>query len=275
MIKLKKFKSVGIVGFGAYVPAGRLKLKTIARAWQKDGQEVERSLGLVQKSVADKDEDAITLAVEAAQAALKQAKLDPKKIGAIFIGSESHPYAVKPSGTVVAQALGMDNNYFCADLEFACKAATVGMQIIASMIEAGLIDYGLVIGSDKAQARPGDVLEYTAAAGAAAFILGSRKQEFLAALEHTNSFNSDTPDFWRREGESYPQHAGRFTGEPGYFYHMKKCLQGFLKQTQQQPSDFDQVVFHMPNVKFPQKLARTVGFSTDQLKTGFIVKDIG
>ena len=29
--------------------------------------------------------------------------VDPKDIGAIYIGAESHPYAVKPSGTIVAE----------------------------------------------------------------------------------------------------------------------------------------------------------------------------
>ena len=45
--------------------------------------------------------------MEAARSALQRAKIDPVRVGAVYIGSESHPYAVKPSGTVLVDALGI------------------------------------------------------------------------------------------------------------------------------------------------------------------------
>ena len=275
MIKIKKFSSVGIVGYGAYLPYWRIKVKEIANVWQKNPAKIKQSLGVEKKAIADKDEDCLTMAVEASQPALKKANIKPSKIGAVFVGSESHPYAVKPTGTILAEILGIGNEYFCADLEFACKAATAGLQITAGLIESGLIDYGLVVGSDKAQASKGDVLEYTAAAGAAAFVLGRKKSNFLAELVSTYSFATDTPDFWRRQGCLYPSHAGRFTGEPGYFYHIQTCGRQFLKKINKRPSFFDYVVFHMPNAKFPLKIAKILGFTQKQLEPGFIVPKIG
>lgn len=273
MIKLKKFKSVGIVGYGAYLPYWRIKTGEMAKHWQVE--ERTKNLGIKQKAVASKDEDCLTMAVEASLIALKRAAISAKKIGAVFVGSESHPYAVKPTGTILAQILGLEGEYFCADLEFACKAATTGLQIVAAMIEAGIIDYGLVVGTDKAQAKPGDALEYTAAAGAASFILGKKKEEFAAQLINTYSFSTDTPDFWRRQGCQFPSHTGRFTGEPGYFYHLQTCLSNFLKKTAKKPKFFDYVVFHMPNAKFPLKVAKKFGFSPAQLNPGFLVPEIG
>jgi hydroxymethylglutaryl-CoA synthase len=275
MIRSKFFDSVGIVGFGAYVPRFRLKVSEVAEVWGKEGKEIESSLGVRQKAVADLDEDCVTMGVEAGRIAIERAGIKPQKIGAVFVGSESHPYAVNPSGTVVAKALGVGREYFCVDLTFACKAGTAGMQIVAAMIEAGMIDYGLVVGSDKAQGRPGDVLDFTAGAGAAAFVLGRKKKEFLARLRATYSFSSDTTDFWRRQGEKYPSHAGRFTGEPGYFYHVESCSKNFLKTIKMKPRDFDYAVFHMPNAKFPRKVAASLGFRPDQLETGWLVEEIG
>ena len=275
MISLKEFESVGIVGFGGYLPYWRLDVGNIGLHWGIDGERIKKGLGVKQKTVASEDEDTLTMSIEASLVALERANIDPKQIGAIFVGSESHPYAVKTTGTMVGEVLGVGTDYFCADLQFACKAGTAGIQIVAAMIEAGIIDYGLVIAADKAQSRPGDALEYTAAAGAAAFILGNKKEEYFARLINTYSYSSDTPDFWRRPRERFPSHGGRFTGEPGYFAHVENCLERFLEKTGKKVQDFDSVIFHMPNEKFPLKVAKKFGFSVDQLKLGFLVSQIG
>ena len=275
MIKSKVFTRVGVVGFGGYVPEKRIKLEEIAKVNDKDGKQVMTSLGVKQKAVASKDEDVVSLGVEAAKRGILRSGIDVKEIGAVLVGSESHPYSVKPTGTIVADILGVGNNYVCADLEFACKAGTTGIVMVAAMIEAGLIDLGLAIGADTAQSKPGDALEYTAAAGAGAILLGSKKYKWVAGLERMSSFNSDTPDFWRREGERYPSHAGRFTGEPGYFKHVVGGTEQFLEKYKLKIKDFKYVVLHMPNGKFPKRAAKRLGVNPRQLETGLIVKQVG
>ncbi len=275
MLNNKKFTNVGVIGFGAYVPRLRLKIEDIAESYGKSAEQVIGSLGVKQKAVADRDEDTVSLAVEAAREALGRAKISPEKLGAVLVGSESHPYVVKPSGSIVAEILGVGNDYLTADLEFACKAGTSAVIMIAALIEAGLIDCGLAIGSDVAQSKPGDALEYTAGAGAGALILGSKKFRWLARLDRVSSFTSDTPDFWRREGEKYPAHAGRFTAEPAYFQHVITSTQNFLAKTKTKASDYDHVVLHMPNAKFPKRAAAKLGITGEQLAAGFLVPEIG
>jgi hydroxymethylglutaryl-CoA synthase len=204
-----------------------------------------------------------------------RAGIEPEKIGAVFIGSESHPYAVKPSSTIVAEALGVGHDYLSADLEFACKAGTAAIQAVAGFLESGQIDFGLAIGTDTAQSKKGDELEYTASAGAAAFILGRKPREFLAQINYFSSFSSDTPDFWRRDGADFPSHGGRFTGEMAYFRHLQEGIKRFLEGSGQKISDFDEIIFHMPNLKFPLKLARRLGVNQHQIEKGLIVKEIG
>jgi len=269
------FKDVGILGFGVYLPRSRIKISEIASVWGKSGEDIERSLGVIEKTVAGIDEDAVTMGVEAGINALRMAKISPEQIEAIYVGSESHPYAVNPSATTIGEALGVDHNYFAADLEFACKAATAGIQNLAGLLKAGLINYGLVIGSDTAQAKPHDVLEYTAAAGAAAFVLGRNKKDFVAQILDFDSYSSDTPDFWRRDGIPYPSHQGRFSGEPAYFTHIQKAAQRLLTKTKMKPKDFAYCVFHMPNGKFPGEVAKRLGFEKKQLEPGLVVGQIG
>ncbi len=265
----------GIVGYGAYVPIYRIKVEDIAKVWSEDAESIKHGLNIKEKSVPGRDEDAATIAVEAARSAVRHAGIKGSDLGAIYVGSESHPYAVKPTATVVTQAVEAGNKVMAADLEFACKAGTAGIQMVMGLIDSKMINYGMAIGSDTSQGRPGDALEYTASAGGAAFILGNNKKEIIANITHTVSYTSDTPDFWRREGASFPSHGGRFTGEPGYFRHVIGATKLLFENTGYKPSDFDYAVFHQPNGKFPVNVAAQLGFEPKQIEPGLMTPIIG
>ncbi|MBI4039037.1 hydroxymethylglutaryl-CoA synthase [Candidatus Daviesbacteria bacterium] len=264
---------IGIISYGVYIPKYRIKPSQIAQAWGKEAADMEKSLGVLEKAVASVDEDAITLAVEATLNAASVIQFDLGKIGAITVGSESHPYAVKPSSTTIAGILGLSEQLLAVDLEFACKAGTAGIQLLSGLTESKRIKYCLAIGSDMAQSKPADVLEYTASSAAASFILGT--QDTLANILDFTSYSSDTPDFWRRDTEKFPSHGGRFTGEPAYFTHVIGASSKLLEKTQLKPVDFTHAVFHMPNGKFPKEAAKRLGFSAEQIKSGFVVSQIG
>lgn len=259
-------KPVGIVGYGAYIPRRRIRVRDIAHVWGADAEAYERGLELFEKSVPGHDEDTITMSVTAARRALARAGIDAGEIGAVYVGSESHPYAVKPSGTVVAEALGATPEVHCADLEFACKAGSEAMFLAAGLVKAGEVHFALAIGADTSQGAPGDALEYSTAAGAAAFIFG--RENLLATLDAQCSFMTDTPDFWRREYMRYPRHAGRFTGEPAYFHHTLGAARLIMEKTGTRPQDFAYAVFHQPNGKFPMRAGKLLGFTREQLEVG-------
>ena len=266
-------EQAGIIGYGAYIPRYRIKVEEIAKIWGADAPSYKRGLMLREKSVPGADQDTITMSVEASRNALKRCNIHPSDIGAIYIGSESHPYAVKPSGTVVAEAIGATPAIHCADFEFACKAGSEAMFVAHGLVKSGLIKYGLSIGADTSQGAPGDALEYSASAGAAAFIFG--KENLLAQIEESYSFMTDTPDFWRREHQFYPQHGGRFTGEPAYFKHILGAAIGIMEKAGAKAEDFDYVVFHQPNGKFPMKAGQILGFPKSKIETGWLVPTLG
>lgn len=272
MNAMKPNRAVGIVGYGAYIPRYRLAAEVVSRLW-RGGQEGE-VLPVTEKSVPGPDEDTVTMAIEAAQNALRRAAIPPDAIRAVWVGSESHPYAVKPTGTLVAQALGIAPHTLAADLEFACKAGTEALQAALALVGSGMADYALAVGMDTAQGRPGDALEYTAAAGGAAYIVGPADRA-VAVLEGSFSYVTDTPDFFRRAHQHYPEHANRFTGEPAYFHHITGAVQGLLEALNLTPADFAAVVFHQPNLKFPQRAAKLLGFTRKQIQTGLLVGEVG
>jgi hydroxymethylglutaryl-CoA synthase len=263
-------RKVGIIGYGSYVPRYRLPATEISRIWQ-GGLSLEP---IIEKSVPGIDEDVVTMSVEAARNALFRAGVDPEEIRAVWVGSESHPYAVKPTSTIVAEALGITPYTQAADWEFACKAGSEAMVAAMALVGSKMGDYALALGMDTAQGKPGDALEYTAAAGGAAFLIGPA-EESLAEIEGTISFVTDTPDFWRREGQKYPEHGGRFTGQPAYFKHIHNAVSGLLDDLGRSPEDYAYVVFHQPNTKFPKKAARDLGFSPAQLEAGLLSPRIG
>ncbi|MCI4331781.1 MAG: hydroxymethylglutaryl-CoA synthase [Thermoplasmata archaeon] len=263
----------GIVSYGAYVPRHRITPTEIGKVWGVDGAGMGLGLNVHRKSVPAPDEDTITISTEALRAALIRGAIDPQEIGALYIGSESHPYAVKPSATVVAQAVGATPNLTAADYEFACKAGTAAIQTCLGLVGAKMVRYGVAIGTDTSQGAPGDALEYSASAGGAALIIG--RERVIARVEDTVSYTTDTPDFWRREGQRYPSHSGRFTGEPAYFRHVTECANRMMERVHSKASDYQHVVFHQPNGKFPQRVGKQLGFSEAQMRHGLVTPYIG
>lgn len=267
---LKPATPVGIVGYGAYVPRYRLPGTEVARVWTGGlgGTPVR------EKAVAGLDEDVITMSIEAARNALARAEISPRQIRAVWVGSESHPYAVKPSSTIVAESIGAAPNIQAADWEFACKAGSEAVQAAIGLVGSQMGNYALSIGMDTAQGRPGDALEYTAASGGAAYIIGPA-DESLAIFQGSYSFVTDTPDFWRRADEHYPSHGDRFTGEPAYFNHTVSAAKTLMEMVGTSSKDYTWAVFHQPNVKFPSRAAQLLGFSPDQIQHGLLADEVG
>lgn len=262
---------VGIVGYGAYIPRYRIRAEAISRVWHGDQ---DGGAPIAQKSVPGPDEDVITMSIEAAANALRRSGVAARDVRAVWVGSESHPYEVKPTGTIVAEALGIANATLAADLEFACKAGTEAMQAATALVGSGMAPYALAIGMDTAQGRPGDALEQSAAAGGAAFLMGAG-DEAIALLEGAYSFVSDTPDFWRRADQPYPSHGHRFTGEPAYFTHIIGAARALMGAMGLTPSDFSAAIFHQPNSKYPRRVAKQLGFTAAQIAEGLLAPEIG
>jgi len=272
---MKPIRPVGIVGYGAYVPRYRLAGQAVSELWTAGNTPSP----VREKAVPGLDEDVITMSIEAARNALARAQaadplFGPPRLGAVWVGSESHPYAVKPTSTIVAEAVGATPYTLAADWQFACKAGTEAFQAAIGFVGSGMADYALAIGMDAAQGRPGDALEYTAGAGGAAFVIGPLEHA-LVEIEGSVSFVTDTPDFWRRQHEQFPEHAGRFTGEPAYFRHITQSVRALFAQTGLSARDFAYAVFHQPNVKFPLKVGEELGFKRQQLTPGLLVNEIG
>ena len=147
------------------------------------------------------------------------------------------------------------------------------MFVALSHVMSGNMEFALGIGADTSQGAPNDALEFSASAGGAAYIMGTKN--LLADCTGTYSFTSDTPDFWRREYQHYPRHAGRYTGEPAYFKHLLSSARAMMEKAGMQAKDFKYAIFHMPNGKFPFMAGKQLGFTKEQIETGWVVNKMG
>jgi hydroxymethylglutaryl-CoA synthase len=263
----KDYDAPGIVGYGVY--SSRFRIKE----------------GNLERAVPFIDEDSITAAVEAGKLALIHSSIDTTLVGKIYVGSESNPYAVKPIASKVAQVLKLGEEdedvqgIDAIDTEFACKAASSMFKDAASLVnypESG-VNHAMVIGTDNSQAAPrnspGGELDLFVGYGAAAFIFG--KQDVIAEIEGWYSCTSDTPDFWRRDGESFPSHGGRFTGDPAYFKHVRKASSKIMEKLNLKPCDVTYFVAHQPNMQFPIRIAKELGFKEEQYQPSLQVAKFG
>lgn len=263
----KEYETPGIVGYGVYTSRFRIKE------------------GSIERSVPFIDEDAITAAVEAGKLALIHSGVDSSLVGKVYVGSESNPYAVKPIASKVAQVLklgeeeGDVQGVDAVDTEFACKAATSMFKDAVSLVNypKANVEYAMVIGADNSQAAPrncpGGELDLFVGFGGCAYIFG--KHDVIAEIEGWYSCTSDTPDFWRRDGEPYPMHGGRFTGDPAYFKHVRKSAKKLMERLGLQVSDINYFVAHQPNMRFPVKVAKELGFKEEQYLPSLQVAKFG
>ncbi|MCA9091037.1 MAG: hypothetical protein KDA90_20640, partial [Planctomycetaceae bacterium] len=129
----------GIRGFGTYVPLGRISTATLSRPWANGEPQPGH------KSVASHDEDATTLGIEAARRALQSARVQPDQVDAVWVGSESKPYAVKTIAATIAAAVGTPPWISAADLEFACRAATEALLGSTAQVASGHLKCPLVV----------------------------------------------------------------------------------------------------------------------------------
>jgi hydroxymethylglutaryl-CoA synthase len=263
----KEYKLPGIVGYGVYTSKFRIKE------------------GGIERAVPFIDEDAVTAAVEAGKIALIHSGIDSANVGKVYVGSESNPYAVKPIASKVAQVLklgeeeGDMQGVDAVDTEFACKAATSMFKDATALVNypMGGVKNAMVIGADNSQAAPrgcpGGELDLFVGYGGAAFIFG--KHDVIAEIEGWYSVTSDTPDFWRRDGEPFPMHGGRFTGDPAYFKHVRKAVTKLMEKQGLKPGDVNYFVPHQPNPAFPVKVAKDLGFKDEQYACALQVNRIG
>lgn len=271
----------GIIGYGAYLPFTRIKVEEIHKAWRNTSlDKLKNVLKVQERAVLQPNEDTITLAVAAAKDALLQSGVEREKIDAIFLGTCTNPYDSRPSVTIVSEAIGASAHAMSADIQFSGKSGTTALQVCHGLVRSGMAKVGLAIASDTINRHtcPGRAYEYTASAGAAAFLLGEEGP--LAEIKGSTSYASDLSDFFRVEGERYIQNIGvggeLFPAwEIGFVDHVLHASEALMKEMNLKPKDYRYAVFQQPYGFAPFTVGEKIGFTKEQIEPGVVAPMIG
>lgn len=231
----------GIVAYGVSLPKHRIEAMEIWRVWKNLATDFFDMLSIGERAVLGPEEDTITLATAAARQAIERSGVAPSQIGALCFGSGTSPYAMKSAGTVIQDALGLPATMLVTDIQCAEKSGSTALLLAAALVEAGQVEYALVIGADtmNRHTAPGLVLEYVASAAAVAFVLG--KADPIARIEGWTTHSWDQNDYFRIEGERFIQSGSGFYGwvaNWGLLDHIIPAGEALFAKLNLTPEDF-------------------------------------
>lgn len=89
--------------------------------------------------------------IVSAQAALESSGISPEKIGCLIHASVCRDYLEPATACRVHAALGLSPNCWVYDVSNACLGLLSGMVQIANLIESGVIEAGIVLGTESAR----------------------------------------------------------------------------------------------------------------------------
>ena len=242
---------VGIAAYGAYVPRFRLGAGT--SGWNTGSE----------RSVANFDEDSVTMAVAAGLDCLRGR--DRQSVDGLIFATTTPPYAEKQCAAIIAEALDLRRDIFSADVTDVLRAGTNGLKAALDSVAAGSAKQVLVIASDSRQGAPKGDTERNAGDGAAAFLVS--QEDTIASLEGFYSITDNMLDNWRSAQDPFVRSwEDRFTTEEGLERILGEALSGYFQLQGSAAGDVARVALYAPDGRRHGQLARGFGFSAEQVQ---------
>jgi hydroxymethylglutaryl-CoA synthase len=258
---------IGIEGFGAYLPKHRIRLRDLPLAQGAVPQDFE-------KAICGPDEDAITMAKEAVERALRMAGVGKAGIGAILCGTTSNPYSGKPIGSVLSKALGIEGPILAADINFSGKSCSEAFLLCAGLVGSGMASRAIAAGSDSIPWGPWNEGAIYSSCGAAAFVLGRDGGSSIASLEGSSTWVMDALDTWALRGSAQRRNSGRFA-ERAMVQCVTSSVEALLRELGLGPGDFDHVILPQSDPRSASGLAKRLGFKPEQMEAGLVLPKLG
>jgi len=251
---------IGIVAYGAYIPILRLSRDEIAKAWGRYPLQGERS-------VANNDEDTVTMAVEAAFDCLGDIKRE--EVDGLFFASTTAPYREKQSACLVGTVVDLKQDMFTVDYANSLRAGCDAMKMAFHMVKSGVARNVLVTASECRLGYPRSDFEQNFGDGAGAVVIGESK--VIAKIESTYCNTNEMVDVWRKADDTFVQSwEGRWVLEQGYIAMMEKAVRGIMERSNLEAKDIQKVILPAPDARTHKRLSNRLGFSDLQIQDPLI-----
>lgn len=252
---------VGITAFGGYVPRLRLSRAAAvdANGWFNQGL---KGLAKGERAMCNWDEDALTMAVEAARDCLGGER--PDDLGYLALASTTLPFEDRQNVGILGTALNLPETISTVDVASSQRAGTSGLIGALDRVKAQG-GQALFVASDKRRAKAASPQELQFGDGAAAVLLGSENvvAEFLGA----HQLAVDFVDHYRGEGEAFDYGwEERWIRDEGYLKIVPRALETVFGPKGPKPDVIDHFV--MPSVirAVPQRIAKALGIRDEAVR---------
>ena len=253
--------SVGIHACGGYVPRARLQRRVVveANAWFAPGLQ---AIGRGERSIANWDEDAVTMAVEAARDTLAGRGRDG--IAGLYLASTTLPFQDRQNAGIVAEALSLGSGLRTLDIAGSQRAGTSAL-ITAFQAAAGGGGPLLVVGADKRRTRAASPLELTAGDGAAALLVAGG--DGAARLLGHATESVDFVDHYRGPNQAFDYvWEERWIRDEGFLKLVPAAVVRALEAAGIEPGAVDHFCFPSAARRVGATLARTLGLRQDSVR---------
>ncbi|MDY6968793.1 MAG: 3-oxoacyl-[acyl-carrier-protein] synthase III C-terminal domain-containing protein [Spirochaetota bacterium] len=256
---------IGIMSYGAYIPILRLERDLIAKSWGRASLRGERS-------VANNDEDTLTMSVEAVSDCLSN--FERKDIGGVYYASTSAPYKEKQISTLLAKVLDLNEEITSGDFANSLRAATSALKACIDTVKSGSANNMIVAASDSRIGYPRSDEEQLFGDGAAALLLGSTN--VIANIVDHVSFSNEIVDVWRNPEDTYVRSwEKRWVLSEGYQKIMKKAVSALMKKCELEPGNISKLVLSAPDLRSGKSLCKSLGFDSEKQMTDPLLSTVG
>jgi 3-hydroxy-3-methylglutaryl CoA synthase len=261
----RRFLMAGITSYGAYIPLWRISRDTIAAAWGR------RSTG-GERSMANNDEDTVTMATEAVFDCLNG--VNREDVDGLYFASTTPPFREKECATMVGAVVDLKSEIVTADYGNSLRAGTSAFRAALDAVGNGSAKSILVTASDCRIGYPRSDYEQQFGDAGVAFLIGNTNPAVV--VEGSKSISNEMYDVWRLDSDTYVQDwEGRFILDEGYTKVMKEAISGFMKEQNLSPQDITKAIFYGPAVRAQQGLARSLGFDAKTQLQDLMIGDVG
>ncbi len=254
---------VGIISYGAHIPRLRLERAAIAQAhgWLNPGLK-GKARGT--RALANWDEDAVTMTVEAARDCL--AGFDPSRVEALFAASTTFPFADRLNASIIACALSLAQDVRAGDATGSQRAGTNALLDALNAVGSGALRSALVGAADSRKAKAASVQEMDFGDAGAALLVGADNP--IAALRASHSLTLDFVDHFRGEGQAFDYvWEERWIRDEGYAKIVPEAINGVLEKAGAAPGAVSHFILPCTLAKVPQKIAKLSGIPETSVRS--------
>jgi hydroxymethylglutaryl-CoA synthase len=256
----------GIISYGAYVPLWRLNRDAISSAWGR------ASLG-GERSVANNDEDTVTMAVEAVLDCL--AGVDRNIVDGLYFASTTAPFREKQCATLVAAAADLRTEIITADFSNSLRAGTNALRAALDAVNGGSAQNIIVVAADCRLAYPRSDYEQHFGDAAVALLI-SKNEKAVANVKASHTISNEMYDVWRLDKDTYVQSwEDRFIIEHGYIENMSTAISSLMKKQNLSAGNITKAVLYAPTARTQQQLARKLGLDPKTQLQDLLVSNLG